>query len=179
MAMKTTFSFVLLFFSLIVFSNAQTQDGWSIPKDEIVMKDDQGGTAKMWVDPGFDYADLSYQGRSFRVFYNRNNPKFKHARIVDNDSKMQIGKGKGGLFGGSGKFIFVNGDEINVRQKNDPNGYEIVSPNGILFKVENHGVSPVKTGTETEFLAQSFFLFRRIKATQTPTSQVIVVTSLN
>lgn len=173
--MKTTLSFVLMYLSIFVFSNAQTQGDWSIPKDEIVLKDDQGDIAKIWIDHGFDYADLSYQGRSFRVFYNRNNPKFKQARIVDNDSKLQIAKGKGGLFGGSGKFIFVNGDEIKVRQKNNPNGYEIVSPNGILFKVENHGVSPLKTSTETDFLAQSFFLFRRIKATQTPTSHVIVV----
>jgi len=50
----------------------------------------------MRIDPVFRYADIQYEGRSFRVFYNRNNPKFKHARIVDNDSKMQIARGKGG-----------------------------------------------------------------------------------
>jgi hypothetical protein len=177
--MKSTLSFIFLLFSGIVFSNAQSDGAWSISKEEIVLKDDHGDSAKMWMDPGFRYADLQYQGRSFRVFYNRNNPKFKHARIVDNDSKMQIGKGKGALFGSSGKFIFVNGDEIRVRQKSDPNGYEIISQNGTLFKVENHGITPIKTNQETEFLAQAFFVFRRIKYTQTPTSQVIVVTSIN
>jgi hypothetical protein len=173
--MKSTVSFVLLFFAVVVFSNAQTQGAWSMPKQEIVFKDDQGEIAKMWVDPGFRYADIQYEGRSYRMFYNRNNPKFKQARIVDNDSKLQIGKGRGNLSWGSGKFVFINGEEVKLRQNNNPNGYEIIGPYGTLFKVENHAVSPVKTYQETDFLAQAFFLFRRIKSTQTPPAEVIML----
>lgn len=175
--MKSIVTFILLLLSVVVFSNAQSQGEWSIPKAEIIFKSEQGDIAKMWMDPGFRYADLEFQGRSYRVFYHRNNTKFKHARIVDNDSKMPIAKGKGASFRASGKFIFINGEEIKVRQKDNPNGYEIIGPYGTLFKVENHGINPVKTYQETDFLANAFFLFRRIKDTQTPPSQVIILTS--
>jgi hypothetical protein len=95
--MKSTVSFFLLFLIVVVFSNAQTQGAWSMPKQEIIFKNDQGEVAKMWVDPGFRYADIQFEGRSYRLFYNRNNPKFKQARISDNDSRLQIGKGRGSL----------------------------------------------------------------------------------
>ncbi|RPA69363.1 hypothetical protein EF405_06075 [Cyclobacteriaceae bacterium YHN15] len=176
--MKSTASFVLLFITVVVFSKAQTQGAWSIPKHEIVFKDEKGEVAKMWMDPGLRYADISYEGRSYRVFYHHNNSKFKRARFVDNESKMEIGRAKGNL-GGAGRFIFINGEEINVKRKRYPNGYEIIGPYGPLFKVENHGVSPVKTFQETDFLVQAFFLFDRIKITQTPPAEVIMLMTSN
>jgi hypothetical protein len=176
--MKTTLSLLLLFFSTILLTYGQKDTGWDIPKHEIVFKDEKGEVAKMWMDPGLRYADISYEGRSYRVFYHHNNSKFKRARIVDNESKMEIGRAKGNL-GGSGRFLFINGEVIHVKRKRYPNGYEIIGPFGPLFKVENHGVSPVKTYQESDFLVQAFFLFDRIKITQTPPAEVIMLMTSN
>jgi hypothetical protein len=172
--MKIPLSLFMLFFSAALLSYGQKGSGWDILKHEILFNDEHGEVAKMWMDPGLRYADISYDGRSYRVFYHNNISKFKRARIYDNESKIEIGRAKGNL-GGSGRFIFINGEQIHVKRKRYPNGYEIVGPYGPLFKVENHGVSSVKTYQETDFLVQAFFLFDRIKVTQTPPAEVIML----
>ncbi len=174
--MKTTLAFVFLLVAA-QFSNAQSHAEWSIPKQEIVFGDAQGEVAKMWIDPGFRFADIEFKESSYRIFYHRNNAIFKNARIVENESQNVVAKGRGGFFWRSGRFIFDGGDEIKILRKRNPNGYEIIGPYGPLFKVENHGVSPVKIFNEKDFLAQAFFLFDRIKETQTPPAEVIMVTT--
>lgn len=172
--MKTAFSYCLIFCVSVSFALAQSESGWSVPKNEIIFRNEQGEVAKMWVDQGLRYADVEYQGRTFRVFYHRNNNNFNKARIVDNDSQVEIARGRGGL-NGLGKFVFENGEEVKLIKKRSPNGYEIIGPYGTLFKVENHGISPAKTYQQSDFLAQAFFVFDRIKHTQTPPSEVLMI----
>lgn len=103
--------------------------------------------------------------------------KFKHARIVDQESKLQVARGRGSYFWGNGRFEFIDGDIFKVKIKRNKMGYEVIGPYGPLFIVENHGIKPVKTFNEKDFLAQAFYVFARIKSTQTPPTDVIYIPS--
>ncbi|ERM84225.1 hypothetical protein P872_15700 [Rhodonellum psychrophilum GCM71 = DSM 17998] len=172
--MKSILPLVFFLFAVVFNTNAQINAVWSIPKQELIFGDKQAEMAKMWIDPGFRFADIEFQDKSFRVFFHRNKPILKKARIVDNETQMEVARGRGDFFWGSARFIFETGENIKVLRKRNPNGYEIIGPYGTLFKVENHGISPVKIFNEKDFLAQAFFIFDRIKDTQTPPAEVIM-----
>ena len=44
------------------------------------------------------------------MFYNNANGILKNARIVDQDSKLQVARGKGSYFWGNARFEFVGGE---------------------------------------------------------------------
>lgn len=152
---------------------AQTAASWEVPTIRVNYQEENGQRAVLEVDSGFRYADLNYQDRNYRLFYQHNRAMIKNIRIVDQDSKLQIARGRGGSFWGNSRVVFVDGTEIRIKRKNFANGYEVTGPNGPLFRIENHAYAPTKTNGESEFLTQAMFMFRRIQYTQKPDVNVI------
>lgn len=168
---------ILLFFFLVSFGLVKGQEkmGWNTPVQKIQFIADKNEQATMSIDQGYKFADLEYKGRNYRIFFNRDQPSFKKARIVDQESKLEIAQGRGNLFWGSGRFEFIDGEVLKLKKKSNPNGYSIIGPFGVLFLLENHGISPVKTLSEKDFLAQAFFVFDWIKSTQSPPSDELTI----
>jgi hypothetical protein len=171
--MKLTFSFAISFFFILGAASAQSEEGWTIPMQEIIFKNHQGEPTRMRIDPGLRYADIIYQDKSYRLFYHKNAVDFNRARIFNNETQEEIGRGKG-AFLGLDRFIFENGEVIKLKRKRSPNGYVIIGPYGVLFEVQNHGIKPIKTFEETDFLVQAFFIFDRIKKTRKPPSEIMI-----
>ncbi|GAA0878237.1 hypothetical protein GCM10009119_12050 [Algoriphagus jejuensis] len=144
---------------------------------EVTFSSDGETQAKMEIDQGYRFADLELEERSFHLFFNRDNASLKNARIVEPQSKLQIARGKGSYFWGNARFEFVGGEVYKIKRKKNVNGYEIIGPYGTLFKIENHAMTKVSTYNEHDFLAQAFFVFERIKVTQSRPSDVIIYTS--
>lgn len=158
---------------LAFIAKAQEKSSWTSPMHEVKFVSGDSDDALMSIDPGFQYADLQQENRHFRLFFHKDNAIIKNARIVDQQSKLVVAKGRGSYFWGSARFEFVDGEEFRVKRKRNPNGYEIIGPYGPLFTVENFGISPVNTLNEKDFLAQAFFVFEQIRTTQKPPSDVI------
>lgn len=156
---------------------AQGVNSWTTPKHEVKFVTEDSNEVNMNIDPGFEYADLKSEDRIFRLFFHKNNPEIKNARIVDQQSKLMVARGKGNYFLGTARFEFVNGEIFRVKRIRNANGHEIIGPYGTLFKVENRGIAPVQTLNELDFLAQAFFVFEQIKKTQQPPSDVIYHTT--
>lgn len=175
LAMKKSTLLFLISFFLIGWANGQEKQGWIPSMQTIQFVADEKEQASMSVDGGYKFADLEYKGRNYRIFFNRDQAIFKKARIVDQDSKLEIARGRGNINGGSGRLEFIDGEVLKLKRKNNPNGYNIIGPYGILFEVKNHGISPVKALVEKDFLAQAFFVFERIKSTQSPPSGNIII----
>lgn len=171
--MKKLALFSSLFLLLAVIAKAQEISGWTPPMHEVKFISGDSKDAIMSVDPGFQYADLKKEDRLFRLFFHNNNPVLKNARIVDQESKLVVARGRGSYFWGTARLEFIGGEDFQLKRKRYRNGYEIIGPYGPLFRVENFGISPVKTLNEIDFLAQAFFVFDQIKTTQKPTSDVI------
>lgn len=171
--MKKSALFLSLILTLAVAAKAQETSGWTPPMQEVKFISPDSEDVMMSVDPGFQYADLQKEDRLFRLFFHKNNAIIKNARIIDQNSKLVVARGKGSYFWGSARFEFVDGEEFPVKRKRNPNGYEIIGLYGPLFTVENFGISPVKTLNEKDFLAQAFFVFEQIKTSQKPPSDVI------
>lgn len=175
---KSTILFLISCF-IIGWVKGQEKQGWNTPMQKIQFVADENKQATMSVDRGFKFADLEYQGRTYRFFFNRDQASFKKARIVDQESKLEIARGRGNIHGGSGRFEFIDGEVLKLKRKNNPNGYEVIGPYGVLFEIENHGISPVNSVSEKDFLAQAFFVFDRIKSTQSPPSDVVILYTTN
>lgn len=126
---------------------------------EVKLTSGESEEAVLNIDPSFRFADLRQDDRVFRLFYDNNNAIIKRARIVDQHSNLMVARGRGSYFWGTARFEFIGGEVFKVKLDRNRNGYEIIGPNGPLFKVENFGISPVKTLNERDFLAQAFFLF--------------------
>lgn len=170
-----------LLFSLILFvcgtAKAQEAQTWQTPMHEVKFIANGTEEALMKVDHGLNYADLSHNERMYRLLFIYGPGKIKHARIIDQDSKLQVARGKGSYFWGNARFEFIDGDIFKVKIKRNRTGYEVIGPYGPLFIVENYGIKPVKTLNEKDFLAQAFYVFARIKSTQTPPTDVIFISS--
>lgn len=182
--MKTRSIFLLFGLMILSFQvKSQSAASWEVPMIEVKYQESGGENTLLKVDPGFQYADLHYDGRVFRMFYNNANGILKNARIVDQDSKLQVGRGKGSYFWGNARFEFVGGEVFKLKRTRNRNGLEIIGPFGPVFIVENFGINPVKPLNEQDFLAHTFFVFDQIKATQKPPADVIYyaapVTSFN
>jgi hypothetical protein len=168
----------LLFLCILGFisvSNGQTEAGWKPQLNEVKFVAQTGAESVLGVDPGFRYANLSHDRRDYRMFYHRNIIKNKNIRIVDQKSGLEIARGRGTFFWGSGRIEFIDGEIIRLKRKNDPNGYTIIGPYGELFKVENQAMGKVKTYGEKDFLAQAFFFFEWIRITQNPPQDVVII----
>ena len=162
-------TFILAF---VFVSKAQKTNTWALEMHEVKFISSDSKEVTMSVDPGFQYADLQQEDRLFRLFFHKNNPIIKNARIVDQHSKLVVAKGRGSYFWGSARFEFVNGEKFRVKRTRSANGYEIIGPYGPLFRVENYGISPVSTLNELDFLAQAFYVFDQIRSTQKPPADV-------
>lgn len=167
------FSFVLI----IATAKAQENPTWQTPMHEVKFIANGTEEAIMKVDPSLRFADLSLDERTFRLLFKYDPGHIKQARIIDQDSKLQVARGKGSYFWGNARFEFVDGDTFKVKMKRNSSGYEVIGPYGPLFAVENHGIKPVKTLNEKDFLAQAFYVFARIKSTQRPPTEVVYITS--
>jgi hypothetical protein len=168
----------LLFLCILGFisvSNGQTEIGWKPNLNEVKFVAQTGEESVLGIDPGLRCANLQHQGRDYRLFYNRNDIRSKNIRIVDQKSGLQIARGRGNIFWGSGRIEFIDGEIVKLRRKNNPNGYTIIGPYGELFKVENQAMSPVKTVGEKDFLSQAFFFFEWIKITQKLPQDVVII----
>ncbi len=171
--MKRTAILSLLLLGLSATLLAQTQPDWALPVHELKFVNENGETANLKVDPGFDYADLIDGSENIRFFFNRNQANFRQARIVNQENNELIARGKGGFFFGGAKMAFTDGSIVKLKKVKNPNGYEIIGPHGSIFKVENQGIKPVSTLSKADFLTQTFFVFDRIRATQEPPADVI------
>ncbi|GAB2484258.1 hypothetical protein [Algoriphagus taiwanensis] len=172
--MKTRSLFLL--FGLMILSlqaNSQSAASWELPMIEVKFQESGGENTLLKVDPGFQYADLHQGNRTTRMFYHKNYGIIKNARIIDQNSKQQIARGKGSYFWGNARFEFESGEVFKLKRKRSQNGHEIIGPYGPLFLVENFGIKPIKTLNERDFIAQSFFVFDQIKTTQKPPSDLI------
>jgi hypothetical protein len=156
---------------------AQSSAEWQAPMYEVNFASDKGEEAKMEIDKGFRYADLDFEGRKFHLFFNHDNNMIKKARIVESKTNLQIARGKGSYFWGNARFEFIDAEVYKVKKKNHANGYVITGPSGTLFKVENHAIIPIKPNNEKDFLAQAFYVFERIKQTQSNPSDVMIFNS--
>ncbi len=170
---KLTLIPILIFLSLGL-SNAQETKGWETPMQEVKFDSGNLEDATLKVDPGIRYADLFQPERKYRLYFNFNRGMLKQARIVDQETNLEIAKGRGSYFLGNGRIEFVGGETYKLKRKQNRNGYEIIGPYGTLFKVENQAIIPVKTLNEKDFLVQALFVFERIKKTQTPPTDVII-----
>lgn len=157
-----TFTVLLMSFGITSAQNAE----WKAPMHQVKFTSDSEEEVKMEIDKGYRYADLDFEGRKFHLFFNRDITNIKKARIVEPKTNLQIARGKGSYFWGNARFEFVDGEVYKLKRKNNANGYEIIGPFGTLFKVENHAIIPVETINEKDFLAQAFYVFYRIKETQ-------------
>lgn len=177
---------IFLLFGLMILSfqvKSQSAASWEVPMIEVKYQESGGENTLLKIDPGFQYADLKQGNRTFRMFYHKNHGIIKNARIVDQDSKLQVARGKGSYFWGNARFEFVGGEVFKLKRTRNRNGHEIIGPFGPVFIVENFGINPVKPLNEQDFLAHTFFVFDQIKATQKPPADVIYyaapVTSFN
>ncbi|MDI1324718.1 MAG: hypothetical protein PSV36_18375 [Algoriphagus sp.] len=173
--MKINLILFLGTFFIFGLANGQEKTGWNTPMQEIQFVSEANELATMSVDKGYRFADLEYKGKTYRIYFNRDQVSFKKARIVDQETKLELARGKGKYFSGTARFEFMDGEVLKLKKKNYPNGYEVIGPYGILFKVENHGISPVKTLNDKDFIAQAFFVFERIRITQSPPSDDVMV----
>lgn len=170
---KYTLVFTLIFI-YSGFATAQSAPEWKAPMYQVSFISNTGEEAKMEIDKGYRYADLDYDGRTFHLFFNKNINGINKARIIDAKTNLQMARGKGSYFWGNARFEFIDGTTYKVIKKNNANGYEIIGPYGTLFKVENHAISAVKPINEKDFLTQAFYVFERIKITQSNPSDVMI-----
>lgn len=152
---------------------------WKTPMLEVNFVSDTGDNAQMEIDKGFQYADLDYNGRQFHLFFHRGIDLIKKARITEPKTDLLIARGKGSYFWGTARFQFVDGETYKVKKKRNANGYEIIGPNGLLFKVQDYAIVPVKPLTEKDLLAQAFYVFEQIKITQGTPPDVEIYNTYN
>ena len=169
--------FTIIAFLIATGTFAQKKAEWNTPTYQVSFESDQGTNATMEIDQGYRYADLDYEGREFHLFFDRDTENLKKARIVDNKTKLEVARGRGSYFWGNARFEFVDGEVFKIKRNRNANGYEIIGPYGTIFKVENHAISAVTPFNEKDFVAQAFYVFERIKVTQSPPSDVVVLYS--
>lgn len=174
--MKTQITFLsIIVFSFLMTFSTLAQDGWKTPKQKVEFKSDDGKEANMEVDQGYMFADLELEGRKFHLFFHRDMQKINKARIIDSKTDLLVARGKGSYFWGNARFEFVDGVIFKVKRKYNPNGYDIIGPYGPLFSVKNHAISTITPLNEKDFIAQAFYVFERIKVTQSNPSDLVII----
>lgn len=169
---------VLIFFILSSLEVlGQSKQGWNTNLNEIKFLSESGAESQLDVDPGFRYAEFKSEGRVFRFFFNRNQQMVKNFRIMDEESKLQIARGRGSWFWGNARMEFIDGENLELKIRRNRNGYTIIGPYGPLFLVENQKIKFTQTFTEKDMLTQAFFVFDRIRTTQKPVNDIVVITS--
>lgn len=166
--MKNLLLLAVFLFSVATF--AQSSSPWSTPVLDIPYQSEGDLPVSLKIDKGFLYADLTQSTEEMRIFYNKDIQNIHQVRIVDSSNEL-IARGRGSYLFGTARFVFADGDVMKVKRKKHPNGYEIIGPYGVLFKVENQGIGYAKTYNEKDFLLQAYYVFDRIKSTHTPTEE--------
>lgn len=167
--MKYFFAIAALFLASSAF--AQTNPTWSTPVHQLKYGNEEGQLTSLKIDQGYRFADLKNESTDLRFFYNKDKQSIHNARIVDKKTNGDLARGKGSFFFGTARFEFKDGETIKLKRKRNANGYEIIGPYGVLFTVENQGISYAKTYGEKDFLLQAFYVFDRIKETQSPSEE--------
>ena len=165
--------FLFAIAALLVTSSAysQSNSAWNTPALQIKYGDDSGSQTRLNIDQGFRFADLESESSDIRFFYNKDKQSLHNARIVDKQSNEEMARGKGSYFFGTARFEFSDGETIKLKRKRNANGYEIIGPYGVLFNVQNQGIASAKTFGDKDFLLQAFYVFDRVKETQSPSDE--------
>lgn len=138
---------------------AQTST-WQIPTIEVPLVSEGEAKANLEIEKSLEFADLHLGSKSYRILLNKSEKKCK---IIELGSDQVYAEGKSLNSFQSGNLIFTDGDEFIFEKKKKKEGYEIIGPSGLLFNVENRGLAPVEVKNEKELIAQSIFVFKRIK----------------
>ncbi|WP_296704111.1 hypothetical protein [Algoriphagus sp.] len=157
--MKITF-LGIFFFTMGIGSGFAQTPTWEIPTFEVPLVSDGKSLANLEIDKSLEYADLILGSNSYRILLNNKNKKCK---IIDLGSDQLFAEGKGLNSYQSSVLAFTDGENFNFEKRKKKEGYEIIGPSGLLFSVENRGLAPVEVNNEKELIAQSIFVFKRIK----------------
>ncbi len=165
--------FLFAIAALLLTSSAYSQSNpkWSTPVHQVNYGDETGQATSLNIDQGYRFADLISESDEVRFFYNKDAQSVHNARIVDKRTNEVIARGKGSYFFGTARFEFTDGETLKLKRKRNTNGYEIIGPYGVLFSVENQGIGYAKTYGEKDFLLQAFYVFDRVKETQSPSEE--------
>ncbi len=178
--MKKSALLSIFLFSISIYGFSQNSSSWKTNLNEVKFISEDGKESQLDLDPGFRFAEFKFEGRELRFYFNRNQQKIKHIRINDEDTKLQIARGKGSWFWGSARMEFVSGETLKLKMDRNSNGYEIIGPYGPLFIVENQKIKSTPTINDQDFITQAFFVFDRIRETQKPAQELVwVYTSVN
>ncbi len=153
---------------------AQIQTGWNTNQHEVKFVSESGEISLLEVDAGFKYAQFQIEDKKLHFFFNRDKQAVKHIRIIDEQTKLPYGRGRGSWFWGNARLEFENGEKLQLIKDQTRNGYSIIGPYGAVFLVENQKISATKTFNEKEEVAQAFFVFDRLRTTQKPLNEVLI-----
>ena len=176
--MQKPILFFLLFLMFSTIAKSQENPTWQTPMHEVKFMSNGSAEAILRVDPSLRYADLTRDQRTFRLLFIYDPGHIKHAKILDLNTNFQVARGRGSYFWGNARFEFADGEIFKVKIKRNKMGHEVIGPYGLLFAIENHGIKPVKTVNEKDFLIQAFYVFARIKSTQKPPTEIIFIPTL-
>lgn len=157
--MKKTFLGISLFLMITASGFAQSPT-WETPTIEVPLVSDGETLANLEIDKSLEYADLILGSKSYRILLNNSNKKCK---IIDLGSDRLFAEGKSLNSYQSANLAFTDGENFNFEKKKKKEGYDIIGPSGLLFSVENRGLAPVEVKNDKELIAQSIFVFKRIK----------------
>jgi hypothetical protein len=107
-----------------------------------------------------EFADLHLGSKSYRILLNNSEKKCK---IIDLKSDEIFAEGKSLNSFQLANLTFKDGEKFLFKKKRKKEGYEIIGPSGLLINVENRGLAPIEVKNEKELIAQSIFVFKRIK----------------
>ncbi|MEN2281110.1 hypothetical protein AAGF08_03160 [Algoriphagus sp. SE2] len=157
--MKNSILGISLFILIIGSGFAQTST-WETPTFAVPLVSEDQSLANLEIDKSLEYADLILGSKSYRILLNNSNKKCK---IIDLESDQLFAEGNSLNSFQSGNLAFMDGEIFNFEKRKKKEGYEIIGPSGLLFNVENRGLAPLKVNSEKELIAQSVFVFKRIK----------------
>lgn len=133
---------------------------WQTPSFDVPLISEDENLVNLEIDKSLEFADLHLGSKSYRILLNKTEKKCK---IVDLESDDIFAEGKSLNSLQSANLIFEDGEKFAFEKKKKKEGYEIIGPSGLLVNVENRGLAPVEVKNEKELIAQSIFVFKRIK----------------
>lgn len=157
--MKKSLVLIALLIGIVISSKAQ-QSNWELPKITIPLVSEGEEIANLGVEKSLEYADLKVGSKSYRILLNNSSKKCK---IIDLGSEELVAEGKSLNSYQLANLTFSDGEVFNFERRKKKEGYEIIGPSGLLFSVENRGVASVEVTNNKELIAQSIFVFKRLR----------------
>ncbi|MBN3518558.1 hypothetical protein JYB62_00970 [Algoriphagus lutimaris] len=157
--MKKSIFIIALLIGNFISSNAQ-QSNWELPKINIPLVTEGEEIANLGVEKSLEYADLNVGSKSYRILLNNSSKKCK---IIDLESDQVLAEGKSLNSFQLANLTFTDGEVFNFEKKKKKEGYDIIGPSGLLFSVENRGLASIEVNNEKELIAQSIFVFKRLR----------------